>query len=212
MSAALPRRSLRARAPELARICRRLLVVLLFGILPASLLLAILVGSFRSGTGAWAIDFDGNFLRPAHEILRGVSPYHADELVHVRRRGRRRPAPDEFHDGVFAAYPAPALLLGVPFSLPPGRTGRVALGRLPCCSPAASRFASSASATGASTALRCYAGRDQLAFLLGAVDFALVLGIAACWRWRDHAGRAGLALGPSSRSSSSPLRSSPGCS
>ena len=31
--------------------------------------------------------------------------------------------------------------------------------------------------------------------LLGAVDFALMLGIAACWRWRDHAGRAGLALG-----------------
>jgi alpha-1,2-mannosyltransferase len=31
--------------------------------------------------------------------------------------------------------------------------------------------------------------------LLGAVDFALVLGLAACWRWRDHAGRAGIALG-----------------
>jgi hypothetical protein len=31
--------------------------------------------------------------------------------------------------------------------------------------------------------------------MLGAVDFALLLGIAACWRWRDQAGRAGLALG-----------------
>ena len=27
--------------------------------------------------------------------------------------------PDEFNDGVFAAYPAPGLLLGVPFSLLP---------------------------------------------------------------------------------------------
>ena len=31
--------------------------------------------------------------------------------------------------------------------------------------------------------------------LLGAVDFALVLGLAICWRWRDHAARAGIALG-----------------
>ena len=130
MSAALPRRSLRARAPELARVCRRVLVVLLFGILPASLLLVILVGSFRSGTGAWAIDFDGNFLRPAHEILRGVSPYHPGELEHVRRAVAAGHRPDEFHDGVFPAYPAPALLLGVPFSLPPARPCGVDLGGL----------------------------------------------------------------------------------
>ena len=29
----------------------------------------------------------------------------------------------------------------------------------------------------------------------GSVDLVLMLGLAACWRWRDQAGRAGLALG-----------------
>jgi hypothetical protein len=29
----------------------------------------------------------------------------------------------------------------------------------------------------------------------GAVELLLMLGLAACWRWRDHAGRAGAALG-----------------
>ena len=29
----------------------------------------------------------------------------------------------------------------------------------------------------------------------GAVDLLLLLGLAACWRWRDSAGKAGCALG-----------------
>ena len=194
MSAALPRRSLRARAPELARLCRRLLVVLLFGILPASLLLAILVGSFRSGTGAWAIDFDGNFLRPAHEILRGVSPYHADELVHVRHAVAAGRRPDEFHDGVFPAYPAPALLLGVPFSyLPVGLAEWIWAGCMLLAGGLALRLVGVRDWRVYGVALLTPAAMSSV--LLGAVDFALMLGIAACWRWRDHAGRAGLALG-----------------
>ena len=194
MSAALQRRSLRARAPELARVCRRVLVVLLFGILPASLLLAILVGSFRSGTGAWAIDFDGNFLRPAHEILRGVSPYHPAELVHVRHAVAAGHRPDEFHDGVFPAYPAPALLLGVPFSyLPLGLAEWIWAACMLLAGGLALHLVGVRDWRVYGIALLTPAAMSSV--LLGAVDFALMLGIAACWRWRDHAGRAGLALG-----------------
>ena len=194
VSAALQRRSLRARAPELARVCRRVLVVLLFGILPASLLLAILVGSFRSGTGAWAIDFDGNFLRPAHEILRGVSPYHPGELEHVRRAVAAGHRPDEFHDGVFPAYPAPALLLGVPFSyLPLGLAEWIWAACMLLAGGLALRLVGVRDWRVYGVALLTPAAMSSV--LLGAVDFALMLGIAACWRWRDHAGRAGLALG-----------------
>jgi len=211
VSAALQRRSLRARAPELARVCRRVLVVLLFGILPASLLLAILVGSFRSGTGAWAIDFDGNFLRPAHEILRGVSPYHPAELVHVRHAVAAGHRPDEFHDGVFPAYPAPALLLGVPFSYLP-------LGLAEWIWAACMLFAGG-------LALHLVGVRDWRVYgialltpaamssvLLGAVDFALMLGIAACWRCAITPGAPAWRSERSWRSSSWPRRSWPGCS
>jgi hypothetical protein len=194
VSAALERRSLRARAPELARVCRRVLVVLLFGILPASLLLAILVGSFRSGTGAWAIDFDGNFLRPAHEILRGVSPYHPGELVHVRAAVAAGQRPDEFHDGVFPAYPAPALLIGVPFSyLPLGLAEWIWAACMLLAGGLALRLVGVRDWRVYGIALLTPAAMSSA--LLGAVDFALMLGIAACWRWREHAGRAGLALG-----------------
>ena len=93
MSAAVQRRSLRA--PELVRAGRRLFVLLLLGVLPVVLLLAILVGSFHSGTGAWAIDFDGNFFAPARQILHGVSPYHPAELERVRHAVAAGHRPDE---------------------------------------------------------------------------------------------------------------------
>ena len=44
----------------------------------------------------------------------------------------------------------------------------------------------------------------------GAVDSLLMLGLAACWRWRDHAGRAGARWARSSRSSWSRCRWSSG--
>ena len=113
------------------------------------------MGSFHSGTGAWAIDFDGNFFAPAREILHGVSPYHPDELERVRHAVAAGHRPDEFHDGVFAAYPAPGLLLGVPFSyLPLGLAEWLWAGCM-LLRGRRSRCASSACATGASTASPC---------------------------------------------------------
>jgi hypothetical protein len=181
-------------APGMARAGGRLIAILALGVLPPLLLLVILVGSYRSGTGAWAIDFHGNFVVPGQEILNGHSPYHPDVLVRVREAVAAGARPDDFQDGVFAAYPAPALLLGVPFSLLPS---------------ALAEWLWAAAMLGAGgLALRIVGVRDWRVYgaalltpaalssvLLGAVDLALVLGLAICWRWRDHAGRAGVALG-----------------
>ena len=192
MSAALQRRSVRA--PELVRAGRRLFVVILLGILPVALLLAILVGSFHSGTGAWAIDFDGNFFAPARQILHGVSPYHPAELERVRQAVAAGHRPDEYHDGVFAAYPAPSLLLGVPFSyLPLGLAEWLWAATMLLAGALALRLVGVRDWRVYGVALLTPAAMSSV--LLGAVDLLLMLGLAACWRWRDRAGRVGLALG-----------------
>ncbi len=182
------------RAPELARACGRVLAIGVLGILPPLLLLVLLVGGYRSGTGSWAIDFDGNLLVPAREIVHGLSPYHADELERVRAAVAAGRRPDEFQDGVFAAYPAPGLLLGVPFSyLPAALAEWLWAGCMLGAGWLALRLVGVRDWRVYGAALLTPAALSSL--LLGAVDFALVLGLAACWRWRDHAGRAGIALG-----------------
>jgi Glycosyltransferase family 87 len=193
MSAALDRsRTLNTAA--MLRAGGRVLAFGFLGLLPPLLLLVILIGSFHSGTGAWAIDFDGNFFKPAREIVRGLSPYHPDELVRVRHAVANGHRPDQYDNGVFAAYPAPALLLGVPFSFLP---------------LALAEWLWAGCMLGAGwLALRIVGVRDWRVYgaalltpaalssvLLGAVDLGLVLGLAICWRWRNHAGRAGVALG-----------------
>lgn len=192
MSAALPRRSLRS--PELARTAARAATIAALGVLPPLLLLMALVGSFRSATSSWAIDFEGNFRAPAQAILHGLSPYHPHELARVHQAVAHGRNPDDFHAGVFVAYPAPSLLLGVPFTFLPAA---LAEWLWAACMLAAGGLA-----------LRIVGVRDWRVYgavmltpsvlssvMLGAVDLALVLGLAACWRWRDHAGRAGVALG-----------------
>jgi Glycosyltransferase family 87 len=193
MSAALERRRTLNTAAMLRAGCRVLAFGFL-GLLPPLLLLVILIGSFHSGTGAWAIDFDGNFFKPAREIVHGLSPYHPDELVRVRHAVANGHRPDQYDNGVFAAYPAPALLLGVPFSFLP---------------LALAEWLWAGCMLGAGwLALRIVGVRDWRVYgaalltpaalssvLLGAVDLGLVLGLAICWRWRNHAGRVGVALG-----------------
>ena len=120
------------------------------GLAPLVVTLAILIGSFHVGTGAWSVDFHGNFVAPAHEILRGVSPYHPAYLERVRDAVAAGHRPDQFARGVFVSYPAPTLLIGIPFSYLPAAVASwlwVALmaAALRC------HCASSACATGAST-------------------------------------------------------------
>jgi alpha-1,2-mannosyltransferase len=178
----------------MARAGRRVLTICLFGILPVGLLLVILVGSYHFGTSAWSIDFDGNFYKPAHEIVNGISPYHLDTLVRVRHAVANGHKPDDFQNGVFVAYPAPALLIGVPFQyLPLVLAQWLWIGCMLAAGALALRVAGVRDWRVYGAALLTPAAVSSL--MLGAVDFALVLGLALCWRWRDHAGRAGVALG-----------------
>jgi alpha-1,2-mannosyltransferase len=178
----------------MARAGRRVLSVCVFGILPVGLLLVILVGSFHIHTSAWSIDFDGNFYKPAREIVNGLSPYHPDALMRVRQAVAHGHKPDEYQKGVFVAYPAPALLLGVPFQyLPLALAQWLWIGCMLAAGGLALRVAGVRDWRVYGAALLTPAAVSSL--MLGAVDLVLVLGLALCWRWREHAGRAGLALG-----------------
>ncbi len=191
VSATLERQGLRA--PALAHACLRLLALAWLALLPIALVVFV-VQSIRDGHGAWAIDFNGNFREPAAEILRGSSPYDAGQLERVRAAVEAGRTPIDFEHGVFAAYPAPSLLLGVPFTA------------LPYALAAWLWFGLVLAAGG--LALYLAGVRDRLVYLAallappvigslyyGAIDLVLMLGLAACWRWRDHAPKAGLALG-----------------
>jgi hypothetical protein len=183
----------RVMAPGIAHACRRMLVTAWLALLPIALLVFI-VQSIRNGHTSWAIDFDGNFRRPASEILRGSSPYHPGELVRVRSAVAAGRSPIDFQHGVFAAYPAPGLLVGVPFTAIPAVVASwVWLGLLLVCGGLALHLAGVRDRRVYAAALLAPPVVSSLFY--GSVDLVLMLGIAACWRWRDHAGRAGLALG-----------------
>jgi alpha-1,2-mannosyltransferase len=184
------------RLSRLARLPgRRLARFVLLGILPLFLLATGLRYSWHVGaSGSWAIDFNGNLRMPAQEILDGISPYHPELFERVRDAVAAGGSPFDFQRGVFAAYPAPALLLGVPFTLLPQALAEWLWVGLSLAS--------------AALALRLVGVRDWRVYgavmlmppvvtslQLGSVDLPLMLGLAACWRWRDHAWRAGAALG-----------------
>ena len=100
MSAAIPRRSIHV--DGLKRTLGRVSTWLLLGALPVVIVFAPLIVGFHNGTGAWALDFNGNFVTPARDILRGLSPYHTAYLEHVRAAVSAGHRPDEFSKGVFA--------------------------------------------------------------------------------------------------------------
>jgi hypothetical protein len=173
---------------------RRLAVWLCLGLLPLAVTGAILIGSFHAGTGAWAVDFRGNFTIPAHDILRGVSPYHSEYLTRVRDAVAAGHRPDEFSRGVFASYPAPALLIGVPFAyLPAALAEWLWLGLMAVCGALALRVVGVRDWRVYGAALLTPAVGAALNY--GTLGCALMLGLAATWRWRDQAWRGGLALG-----------------
>jgi hypothetical protein len=182
------------RAHGLAIGARRVSQVLLFGLLPLVIVGATLVGGFHTGTGAWALDFNGNFIIPARDILRGVSPYHPAYLAHVRDAVAAGHRSDEFSRGVFATYPAPALLIGVPFTyLPAALAEWLWVGLMLGCAALALRIVGVRDWRVYGAALLAPALGTSLVY--GTIGGALMLGLAATWHWRDHAWRGGLALG-----------------
>ncbi|MDP9255120.1 MAG: DUF2029 domain-containing protein [Actinomycetota bacterium] len=167
---------------------------LLLGALPVLIVFAPLIMGFHNGTGAWALDFNGNFVIPARDILHGVSPYHTAYLEHVRAAVAAGHRPDEFSNGVFATYPAPALLIGVPFTYLPGAVAEwLWLGLMIACAALALRIVGVRDWRVYGAALLTPAMGTSLAY--GTVNCALMLALAATWRWRDQAWRAGAALG-----------------
>jgi Glycosyltransferase family 87 len=192
VSAAIPRRAIHV--DGLRRTLGRVSTWLLLGALPLLIVFAPLVVGFHNGTGAWALDFNGNFVIPAREILRGVSPYHTAYLEHVRAAVAAGHRPDQFSKGVFATYPPPALLIGVPFTyLPAALAEWLWLGLMVACAAAALRLAGTRDWRVYGASLLTPAMGTSLAY--GTVNCALMLGLAATWRWRDRAGSAGAALG-----------------
>jgi hypothetical protein len=192
VSAAIPRRAIHA--DGLLRTLRRVSTWLLLGVLPVVIVGAPLIVGFHNGTGAWALDFNGNFVTPARDILRGVSPYHTAYLEHVRAAVAAGRHPDQFSKGVFATYPAPALLIGVPFTYLPAAVAEwLWVGLMVACAALALRIVGVRDWRVYGAALLTPAIGTSLAY--GTVNCALMLGLAAAWRWRDQAWRAGAALG-----------------
>jgi hypothetical protein len=181
------------RAPGVTQACGRIIRLAWIALLPLALLVYVFQ-SIRNGHSAWAIDFNGNFRDPAGEILRGNVPYHPDELARVRSAVAAGHSPVEFQHGVFAAYPAPGLLVGVPFAaLPAVLAEWLWFGCLLAAGALALRLAGVRDWRVYAAALLAPPVVGSLFY--GAVDLVLLLGLAACWRWRDHAGRAGCVLG-----------------
>ena len=99
-------------------------------------------------------------------------------------------SPIEYRHGVFATYPAPGLLLGVPFTaLPVVFAEWLWLGCMLAAGGLALRLAGVRD-------WRVYAAAAMAppvvcSLFYGAVELLLMLGLAACWRWRDRrSGRA----------------------
>jgi hypothetical protein len=173
---------------------RRVLQWLVLCVLPIGIVGTTLVMSFHHGTGAWALDFNGNFVIPARDILHGVSPYHPAYLERVRDAVAAGHQPDEFSRGVFATYPAPSLLIGVPFTFLPAAVAEwLWVGLSIAAAALALRLVGVRDWRVYGAALLAPAVGTSLSY--GTVQCILMLGLAATWRWRDHAWRGGLALG-----------------
>jgi len=160
---------------------RPALEVVFLGALPAVLTAAIVGASVGHAFGT---EFAGNLWRPAHEILAGRSPYHPAELDRVARLVRAGRPPAGFEVAVFPTYPAPTLLLGVPFALLPLAVARWIWFALVLGCPA--------------LALHLLRVRDWRAYgatylsivvisgaMLGSLTLPLLVGLALLWRWRD---------------------------
>jgi hypothetical protein len=160
---------------------RRFAAGLALLVLPAVLIAVVVAGSIGH---AFAIEFSGNLWLPGHAILNGRSPYSAANLDHVAQLVAAGRPPANFQTDVFGAYPAPMLLLGVPFALLPFAIARWIWFALCLGCPA--------------LALRLLGVRDRRVYgvtylsiavisgaMLGSVTLPLLVGLAALWRYRD---------------------------
>jgi Glycosyltransferase family 87 len=170
---------------------RRALELVLLGALPLALTIAVIDASVGH---AFASEFRGNLWLPGRQILDGHSPYDAAALDDAARLVRRGHPPAGFELAVYPTYPAPTLLLGVPFALVPFAVARWAWFLIALGCPV--------------LALRVVGVRDWRAYgatylsivvisgaMLGSLTLPLLVGLALVWRYRDKPGRCAAAAG-----------------
>ena len=173
----------------LAGHARSTVEVVVFGVIPfvvLALFAVSLVHAARTGVigakGELSFDFEANLLRAGRDVLAGRSPYHLDELERVVSAQRAGHPPAEF---ATPNYPAPGLLLGVPFALLPRAAACIAGTTLLLLAiPLALRLCGVRD-------WRCY-GVAMLAapvmsgLAAGNLTALLVLLTAVAWRYRDR--------------------------
>ena len=156
------------------------------------------VESIHNGHAAWAIDFNGNFRLPAQgDPARRLVRTTPAKLARVREAVAAGHQPIEIKNGVFATYPAPSSARRRALHRAPRSRSLAWLWvGLPRRRRRLSRCASRACATGACTPPPLMAPPVATSLFFGSrrpPPDARAGGLP--WRWRDHAGRAGAALG-----------------
>jgi glycosyl transferase family 87 len=180
-----------ARAPRLFRsaspgsgrpvlgLARTAVSVLIFGVVPAALLIGTTAAAIHEGTVAF--DFEHAFLPAARAVIHGQNPYVA-------------PTSRALHDGTAFVYPPVAAVLFTPFAvLSPVTAGLLVSGLCLLC-------AFLTLAVLGVRDWRCYGVLGMWAPVFSSVHVAaistlLALLIAIAWRWRRSPWVAGVAVG-----------------
>ena len=168
------------RATGLRRAAHRVGALVLFAVVPAALIGAVLASTI--GRATFAYDFHGGLYDAARAILHGRSPYEPGVIAHAAAVRRAGGMPSYIDAPV---YPPAVFLLLVPLALLPFKLAALLFAGL--------------SIAALVLALRLLEVRDWrcygIAFAswpvvssirLGALTPLLVLGAAIAWRWRDR--------------------------
>jgi hypothetical protein len=152
-----------------------------FGVLPAVLLLVVLGSTVGKQTGFY--DFHGDLYNAGRAILHGRNPYRPELLDHLAALARNgKPTSTTF---AVPVYPAPDLLAATPLALLPFRLAGSLFTALGFVAMVIGLWLLGA------RDWRCYG----IAFVswpllhslrLGQVNELLVLGIGTTWRWRQQ--------------------------
>ena len=175
--------------PGLGRALRRITSVLIFGLAPALVVLAVLAWTYGGTT--FLSDFHGDLYSAGTAILSGRDPYRLGFLNHLAALARSGAHPDTSF--AVPVYPAPDLLAAVPLALLPYHVAGILFTLL-----GVAAFCLGLWLLGVRD-WRCYGA----AFLswplvhtlrLGQVNELLVLAAAVAWRWRPRSLVCGCAL------------------
>jgi hypothetical protein len=178
---------LRSRGGGLTAAAGRIGPWLGLAVLPVLMFCLVVIGAAVHGT--LGMDFVGSLLHGGRAILDGDAPYHPERIQRILEHLHRpvTPAIEE------TAYPPIALLAISPLALVPQWLAILIVTVIWSVLPALALRSLGV------TDWRCY-GAAYLslpvihAISLGNTAPVILLCLALCWRWRDHALRCGLAL------------------